>query len=244
MVQGTPIGAGAGAHATRGAPGESGFAFAFLVFVIASSPFTAADVAAGTSIFIPRGADAFFATGAPFIHIRAGTFFIISSGIIRAGAAGSARGAAVNISPRIAGVSIAFNLIFCAAAAGATAVFDISGGDIAGGIIVPIAGVATFFIFAVAGRALALFVSAGAGLVIFRITGTPRVPIAVIRTFAAGGLSGAAFLIGIALQSASLLIIRFNRPRAARRTPAKVRPRTRAATIPRIRYKTHGGREP
>ena len=199
MVQGTPIGAGAGAHATRGAPGESGFAFAFLVFVIASSAFTAADVAAGTSIFIPRGADAFFAARAPFIHIRAGAFFIISSGVIRAGAAGSARGAAVNISSGIAGVSIAFNLIFCAAAAGATAVFDISGGDIAGGIIVPIAGVATFFIFAVAGRALTLFISAGAGFVIFGATFAAGVPIAVIGAFAAGGLSGAAFLIGIAL---------------------------------------------
>ena len=199
MVQGTPIGAGAGTHATRGAPGESGFAFAFLVFVIASSPVAAADVAAGTSIFIPRRADAFFAARAPFIHIRAGTFFIISSGIIGAGAAGAARGAAVNISSGIAGVSIAFNLILCAAAAGATAVLYISGGDIARRIIVPIAGVATFFIFAVAGRALALFISAGAGFVIFRITGTPRVPIAVIRAFAAWGLSGAAFLIGIAL---------------------------------------------
>ena len=199
MVQGTPVGAGAGAHAARGAPGESGFAFAFLVFVIASSPVAASVVRTRAGVFIPRRADAFFATGAPFIHIRAGTFFIISSGIVRAGAAGSARGAAVNISPRIAGVSIAFNLIFCAAASGATAVFDISGGDIAGGIIVPVAGVATFFIFAVAGRALALFISAGAGFVIFGATFAAGVPIAVIRAFAAGGLSGAAFLIGIAL---------------------------------------------
>ena len=123
-------------------------AFAFLIFVITAVAVAAGVIAAGAGVFISGRADAFFATRAPFIHVGTGAFFIISAGVVRAAAAGSASGAAVNISPGIAGIGIAFYFVFYSAAAGTTAVFDISGRDIAGGIIISGAFLTTFFIFA------------------------------------------------------------------------------------------------